>query len=98
MNRWASESVTGWLHGFFRAMGIPEQDPISHTRIGVDVLNLRPAKAAWHRDDRNIHIDQSAYHLRFVSNVMIPGGIGIGKHCAEGYGEVKMLHDYLVPK
>lgn len=98
LSLWASESITGWLHGFFRAMGIPEQDPVSHTRIGVDVLHMKEAHAAWHRDDRDIHINQSAYHLRFVSNVMIPSGIGIGKHGAEGYGEVTMLHDYLVPK
>lgn len=57
-------------------------------RVHVQIADFADARAEWARPDgREWRVD--GFRARFVANVRLPDGIGLGRHRAEGFGEVR---------
>lgn len=57
-------------------------------RVHVQIADFADARAEWVRPDgRQWRVD--GFRARFVANVRLPDGIGLGRHRAEGFGEVR---------
>jgi len=91
---WLSETLTTGILGYFRALGVPEspeETPGKNTRLLVSVDRFRRVQAAWHRDDKDLHKNNPAFHVHFTTNAQLPNGMFMGVHGAEGYGEIRLL-------
>jgi len=90
---WIGSALLGGLHGILRLAEIDLTQPI---RPMVQVEEREACRVAWHRDTKNLHYESTGFHIRFVSNVLIPSGFALGKHTAEGYGEIRRVASWNV--
>lgn len=76
--RWA---VVTWLRGY----GVEE----TRTRpVEIQVVEIRERPGMeWGRPSRGISDVRTGFAAAFASNAVLPPGVGLGAHAAEGYGE-----------
>lgn len=82
---WLGDGLLSGLHGVLRAVGVTSET----CRPSVQVEQFARRPVVWHRDGRDLHHDGVGFLVEFVSNMLIPAGFALGKHVAEGYGEVR---------
>ena len=90
-NAWAADALSMGILGLFRALGVPEETSGERTRLTVSVADMRCVPVVWHRDSKDIHHESVGFMVRFVANCALPDGIMLGKHGAEGYGEIRYV-------
>ena len=86
---WCADALSIGILGFFRAMGATEITEGGASRLTVSVVSAHRTSVVWHRDEKGIHKEETGFLLRFVANCALPDGIMLGKHGAEGYGEIR---------
>lgn len=93
LRAWAAQRLLSGLYGVIRACGIVCEEGL---RPVVQVEGIRPCPVVWHRDPKDLHHATTGYHLQFVSNVRVPDGFSLGKHVAEGYGELRRIDEWKI--
>lgn len=81
---WAGQALAASLESFLGACGLAVAG-----QVHVQVVGLWDARVTWERPGRGDRHEAVGFHADFVANVAIPDGVGIGKHRAEGWGEVR---------
>jgi hypothetical protein len=91
-NHWMIDSIQGTIAGLLKANNLHNDD------ITVAPVSLAECRVEWSRPQRGLDTFRQGITGRFIANVELPSGIAIGRHGAEGYGEVRMIDRYDVPK
>lgn len=85
--RWAwaghllAESITGWLQAAGCVGGRP---------VHVHLHDLSEQPTLWSRPGRGAEERAVGFTARFVTNAVLPDGVGLGQHRSEGFGEVRV--------
>jgi hypothetical protein len=88
---WAQEVVSGCIAGLLSVENLYDAP--------VHVYgNLRETTVEWSRPQRNLTTRRAGITGEFITNVEIPDGMSIGRHGAEGYGELRLVERFDVPK
>lgn len=78
---WATGALQGSIGRWLGSVGIEVR---SHRPVVVHIADLRPRRVAW----RGRHT-RFGFDARFVTNAVLPAGLGLGQHVSEGFGEVR---------
>lgn len=57
--------------------------------VHVHVEALRDARVEWSRPQRETVVSRWGFLARWACNARLPGGVALGKHRSEGWGEVR---------
>lgn len=79
---WAAGALGSSLRLWLEAQGIT---PPPHRPVVVHLVGVDHERVTW-RDRREAM--RWGFRARFVSNAIVPDGIGLGQHVSEGWGEV----------
>ena len=91
-NHWMIDTIQGCIVGMLKGNNLYSDD------VTISSASLSETRVEWSRPQRGIDTFRQGITGRFVANVEIPNGLAIGRHGAEGYGEIHMLDRYDVPK
>lgn len=83
---WAGQALAASLESFLCAAGLTVAG-----QVHVQVVGMEDARVTWERPGRGDRHEAIGFFADFVANVAIPDGVGIGKHRAEGWGEVRSV-------
>lgn len=78
---WAGAAVASSIRMVFGDLGLATE---AHRPVHVQIDDLRIDRARW-RDRETRH----GFRARLTTNAILPPGIGLGQHVAEGFGEVR---------
>lgn len=90
-NAWAQEVVAGCIAGLLDVENL--YDAPVHVYGSLTEMPVE-----WSRPHRDLTTRRMGVSGEFVTNVEIPDGMTIGRHGAEGYGEVRLVQRFDVPK
>jgi hypothetical protein len=91
-NHWMLDSIQGTIDGLLK------HNNLYHDDITISPVSLSETRVEWSRPQRGIDTFRQGIVGRFIANVELPSGIAIGRHGAEGYGELQLIERYDVPK
>lgn len=91
-NHWMIDTIQGCIVGLLKGNNLYSDD------VTISPVSLAETRVEWSRPQRGLDTFRQGIAGRFVANVEIPSGLAIGRHGAEGYGELKLLERYDVPK
>ena len=91
-NHWMIDTIQGCIAGLLAGNNLHNND------ITIAPVSLSETRVEWSRPQRGLDTFRQGITGRFVANVEIPNGLAIGRHGAEGYGEIRLLDRYDVPK
>ena len=57
----------------------------------VQVLHHEPVPVAWARPQQDKRFQTSGFKATFATKVLLPNGVGIGHHAAEGWGALRLV-------
>lgn len=80
LDAWAGWCLAGSMRAWLVDVGVG-----AHPRdVHVQIVALHREAVAWRDRDRG-----QGFRARWVSNAILPDGVGLGQHVAEGFGEVR---------
>jgi hypothetical protein len=91
-NHWMIDTIQGCIAGLLAGNNLHSND------ITIAPVSLSETRVEWSRPQRGLDTFRQGVTGRFVANVELPNGIAIGRHGAEGYGEIRLLERFDVPK
>lgn len=91
-NHWMIDSIQGCIVGLLR------NNNLYHDDVTISPVSLSETRVEWSRPQRGLDTFRQGITGRFVANVELPSGIAIGRHGAEGYGEIRLIERFDVPK
>jgi hypothetical protein len=85
---WASFAIESSLRMWAKHHGVEDQ----LTRpIHTIVADIDRRKVVWERPQRDMRDIRRGFKCAFVSNLLVPPGIGLGAKISEGFGELELL-------
>jgi len=85
-------TVLDWLNGARLEYGLDREQ--GQTGISVYIHDFDDidgsVKLMWERPGRSEYVAHG-FRCRFTTNAVLPDGIGLGRHRAEGFGEIRLV-------
>ena len=80
---WAGQALTSSIRMWLGSIGLITK---RHRPVHVHLGTYDDVRVTWRDQNKTV---QWGFLAKFVSNAILPPGIGIGQHVAEGFGEVR---------
>lgn len=81
---WAGGTLARSLSAWLR-----DEVALDGEQLHVHMVRWRTAKCSWARPSRGVGYAATGFEAEFLANVAIPDGLALGKHRAEGWGEIR---------
>lgn len=80
---WAGRALEVAIREWLEEVGAPTE------HLHVHIHRAWDARCEWHRRERGQSESATGFRARFVTSAVLPDGLGLGQHRAEGWGEVR---------
>lgn len=91
-NFYLTDVVSGCIAGLLKGCNLRSYE------VKVAPEGLKECRVEWSRPQRGVETWRQGIVGMFSCNVELPSGIAIGRHGAEGYGEVQLVESVQVPR
>jgi hypothetical protein len=89
---WASSGVQRSVMD--RLVGFGLEPGRATVPVSVQLVHYKEMRnLTFERADRGIRDRNPGYHVRFLSNVCLPDGLGLASHASEGFGEIRRVEE-----
>jgi hypothetical protein len=93
--QYVASSITDWMEGARSEIERQPRAPWGGQLRPVPVLHdIREERVEWSRPERDDGFRAMGFRCRFTVNAVLPDGVGLGRHRAEGFGMVRLVHEW----